>query len=255
MSENPASPKASRLASLRWLDTRLVLGVLLVLISVVIGARVLSSADQSQLVWAATGDLTIGSELAAGDLEPVRVRLFDNSARYLDAGSPAPIGYVLARGIGRGELLPDEALRKPEVDVDYRSVTVAVEPGHFPPSLRAEQKVDVWVTPRREPGAVAPDPSASPRDPATDGGESGGGAGGVELAGAQLVLQQLTVVTGPSDSQGLGSSTAQPVVVQVRPRDVATLVSAMSLGTLDLVRVPRAVEAGNPLVPAAPGSG
>src|SRR5687768_14738118 len=38
----PPSPTARRLALPRWLDTRLVLGVLLVLVSVLVGARVLS---------------------------------------------------------------------------------------------------------------------------------------------------------------------------------------------------------------------
>lgn len=245
MPETPASPRASRLATPSWLDGRLVLGVLLVLVSVVVGARVLASADRSQLVWAAKDDLTIGSELSADNLVPTRVRLFDASTRYLDASVPAPVGYVLARGVGKGELLPDDALRKPQVDVDFRSVTVPVEPGHFPPNLRSDQKVDVWVTPGRQAGAAAPSPQPSPS----------GDSEGVPLQGAQLVLQQLTVAIGPSTDAGLGSSSSCAVVLQVRPRDVAALVSAMSLGTLDLVRVPRAVEAGNPLVPAAPGAG
>lgn len=243
MPDSPASPRASRLATPSWLDGRLVLGVLLVLVAVVVGARVLSTADRSQLVWAASGNLTIGSELSGDDLVATRVRLFDASTRYLDASVPAPVGYVLARQVGKGELLPDDALRKPQVDVDYRSVTVPIDPGHFPPDLRAAQKVDVWVTPGRQAGGAAPSARPSPSP------------GAVPLKGAQLVLQQLTVAIGPSTDAGLGSSSARAVVLQVRPRDVGALVSALSLGSLDLVRVPRAVEAGNPLVPAAPGSG
>lgn len=50
MTEVPTSPAARRLASPRWLDGRLVLGVLLVLASVLVGARLLSSADRSQQV-------------------------------------------------------------------------------------------------------------------------------------------------------------------------------------------------------------
>ncbi len=242
MSDQPASPSAARLATPRWLDTRLVLGVLLVLVSVVVGARLLSSSDRTQLVWAATRDLAIGSELADGDLVASRVQLYDVGTRYLDATRPAPVGYVLGRAVGAGELMPDEALRNPEIDVDFRSVTVSVEPGHFPPDLAAAQKVDVWVTPgaRDAAGATAPAAGAAEPSPAP---------AGVPLVGAQLVLQQLTVVLGPRES-GLGGGTAEPVVLQVRPRDVVALVSAMSLGTLDLVRVPRAVEAGSPLVPA-----
>ena len=89
----------------RWLDTRLVLGVLLVLVSVLIGARVLAGADKSQLVWATNRALAPGSVLAQVDLVPVRVRLFDAASLYLDASEPAPAGYIVSRGLGAGELL------------------------------------------------------------------------------------------------------------------------------------------------------
>ena len=110
MSEPPASPGASRLATPSWLDTRLVLGVLLVLVSVVVGARVLSAADRSTLVWAASKDLSAGSQLSAGDLEPVRVRLFDGlESRYVPADQ-SPAGLLLERGLEGGELLPRQGL-------------------------------------------------------------------------------------------------------------------------------------------------
>src|SRR4051794_35749108 len=41
-----ASPAATRLSLPRWLDARIALGVLLVLLSVVAGARVFASADR-----------------------------------------------------------------------------------------------------------------------------------------------------------------------------------------------------------------
>ncbi|MEO6204316.1 MAG: SAF domain-containing protein, partial [Mycobacteriales bacterium] len=83
VSDPPASPRASRLAAPGWLDTRLVLGVLLVLASVVVGARVLSSADRSQTVWVLTRDLAPGAELTSDDLTVARVRLFTDGAEYI----------------------------------------------------------------------------------------------------------------------------------------------------------------------------
>ncbi len=269
MTDTPPSPRASRLARPGWLDGRLLLGVLLVLVSVVVGARILASADRSQLVWAATKDLATGSELATGDLRPVQVRLFDTGTRYLSADGPAPVGYVLAQAVGRGELLPDRALRQPAVDVDYRSVSVPVGPGHFPPGLTSGQKVDVWVTPTRDGSQAAvaapeptPDTGATPEPdtaPSAKTEPSPGARGpapspGVALQGAQQVLTQITTASGPSDSQGIGSTTAQAVVLQVRPVDVEKLLSAVSLGTIDLVRVPRPAEAGSSPV-SATGSG
>jgi hypothetical protein len=95
-----------------WLDTRLVLGVLLVLVSVVVGARVLSAADRSQLVWTTRRDLAPGTELTADDVVAARVRLFDNAERYLSAEQPRPVGYLLDRALGADELLPRDGAER-----------------------------------------------------------------------------------------------------------------------------------------------
>ena len=239
MSDTPASPRASRLPTPGWLDGRLVLGVLLVLVSVVVGARTLSAADRSALVWAATTDLTAGSQLTRGDLEPVRVRLFESGGRYLRADSEPPVGYVVRRGIGNGELLPRDALGTPQADVDYRLVTVPVETGHYPPTLQDDQRVDLWVTPQLDPGPAA---GAAPGT-ATPSPERADQGAALALQGAQQVLTSVVVVHGPSrDDLAVGGSTV-PVVLQVRPDQVEDVVSAMGLGRLDLVRVPRQAEA------------
>ena len=250
MSDTPASPRASRLATPGWLDGRLVLGVLLVLVSVVVGARVLSAADRSTLVYAVNKDLAAGSVLEAEDLTPVRVRLFDNAAQYVAVAGATPSGYVVRRGLGAGELLPREALSVPEREVDFREVTVPVEVGHLPPGLSGRAQVDVWVTPevRDEPAQAepgTPEGGASP-PPAT--------AGQLEMRGAQLVLQGVTVLDVDADGGSFSGSTSIPVVLQVRPTEVATLVSAMSLGRIDIVRVPREAESSGRLDPAT-GSG
>lgn len=234
MPDTPASPRASRLATPSWLDTRLVLGVLLVLVSVVVGARVLSSADRSTLVWAAATDLAAGTTVDAGRLEQVRVRFFDEvEDRYVPA-SQDPSGLVLSRALGPGDLLPRGALLAPQSDVDFRLVTVAVEGGHLPSDLDPSQQVDVWVTPKRTEPADAP-------------------AGAqLQLIAAQLVLQGVTVSAVARDRGGFGgASTSVPVELQVRPNEVARLVSAMALGTIDLVRVPREAESAGRLEPAA----
>lgn len=240
MSEAPGSPRAHRLATPGWLDGRLVLGVLLVLVSVVVGARVLSSADRSTLVYALRDDMAAGSEVQQDDVEAVRVRLFDSADAYLSATAPLPQGYVLRRAVGRGELLPRQAVTPTGQEVDYRIVTVAVDSGHLPASLEQDQQVDVWVTPDlRGRGDAAP---ADPADAPATGQE-------LELRGAQLVLQGVTVFAVSRDG-GFGGSVAVPVELQVAPRDVAKVVSAMALGTIDLVKVPREAESSGRLEPA-----
>ena len=123
----------------------------------------------------------------------------------------------------------------------FREVTVPVEVGHLPPGLATSSQVDVWVTP--EAGGDQPAPAGEPtttRD--------------LELRGAQLVLQGVTVLDVRADGGAFSGTTSIPVVLQVRPADVAGLISAMSLGRIDLVRVPRAVE-GSGRIDASGGSG
>src|SRR6476469_1490712 len=67
----PAGRTPRRVRPPRWLDLRLVLGVLLVLGSVLLGARVVGAADATVPVWAVTGDLAAGTRLDASDLRAV----------------------------------------------------------------------------------------------------------------------------------------------------------------------------------------
>ena len=226
MSDLPASPKAARLASPSWLDTRLVLGVLLVLVSVVVGAQVLSAADRSSFVLVATRDLAVGTTLAPGDLVREQVRLEDGQvdSRLLEADEDdAYVGFVTRRPLDAREFVPLAALRRAG-DVDERQFALNVEPGHAPPDLDGGDSVDVYVTPEVDGGpAVAPSASPSP---------------GLSATRARLVLQGVTVEAAGGDDEGLGGSAeSSEVVLNVAPAQVLTLVSAVAEGRIDLVRV------------------
>jgi hypothetical protein len=223
VTDTPASPSANRLATPGWLDTRLVLGVLLVLTSVIVGARVLSSADRSQTVWATTHDLASGSRLTSRDLTRMRVRLFEHSDRYVRGSGPAPTGYILRRSVGAGELLPFNALSKPGADLAFRSLTVPVRRGHLPPDLTSGAQVDVYVSPESKVGATT-SPAAAPR----------------------LVVRNVTVLLRRASSGLSASNDDEPVVLRVRPEDVTEILAAMSQGRIDLVGVPRKQETETP---------
>lgn len=202
------SPSPARIGAASWLDKRLILGVLLVVGSVLVGARALATADQSQQVWSATHDLATGTVLADGDLTLSRARLFGTSDRYL-AGAK-PVGYVVLRAVSGHELLPVDALSTPGARVPRREVTVPVLSGHLPPDLARGEQVDLYVTPE--------DKGQRPR----------------------LVLSSLTVAAVAHDG-GLGATGQdQPVVLAVSPAQVLAVVQALSEGRIDLVRVPRA---------------
>lgn len=231
MSDAPASPAAPRLQSASWLDKRLVFGVLLVLTSVLAGARVLAGADDAQHVWAATHDLASGTVLVEGDLALSRVRLFDASSHYL-AGDK-PIGYVVQRAVARDELLPAGSLSAPGKLTPRREITVSVLTGHLPPDLARGEQVDLYVTPDDK----GIERAVAARRPAD--------------ALPRLVLAGLTVAD-VVQGDGLGATgSEQPVVLTVAPEQVLVLVQALSSGRIDLVRVP-AGQQGD-LTRASPG--
>ena len=242
---DPPVPLASRLATPSWLNTRVVLGLLLVLVCVVLGARLFASADASQSVWVATRDLAPGTTLSEGDLEQGQVRLFDNGGRYLVASAPKPVGYVLTRGVGADELLPALGLRRPdELARPLRDVSVPVEAGHLPGDLQTGQQVDVYVT--AGVAAAATDtqtPASRGAQPGTPAGAPPSSASSTspQAQGAtRLVLAGVPVRLRPAEA-GLGGRSAG-VVLSVPESDTAVLVAALQDGAIDLVRVPRESE-------------
>lgn len=208
-----SSPTAPRLGGARRLDGRLVAGLLLVLLSIVLGTRVVAAADHSQLVWAAAHDLAPGSTVQASDLTAVRSRLFDAGRLYLSAGDgKAPEGYVVRRAVLAGELVPLAALGRDTADT--RLVTVPVKQFHLPLDLAGDERVDVWVT-------IKPRSSEAATPPA-------------------LVLANAVVVSVQRGGGRLGGSGADSgVVLRVPTAEVTALVAALQRGDIDLVRVPR----------------
>ena len=83
-----ARPTAKRLTRPSWRDSRLVIGVLLVLVAATLGAKAVASADDRVPVWAAADDLVVGDRVEASSLTRVDVLLADGSVPYLSADAP-----------------------------------------------------------------------------------------------------------------------------------------------------------------------
>ncbi|MCU1692411.1 MAG: hypothetical protein JWM64_1502 [Frankiales bacterium] len=238
MPDTPASPKAARLASPSWLDTRLVLGVLLVLVSVVVGARVLSSADRSYRVYVATHDIAAGVTLEDDDFRAEEVRLDVAQVNRLvpvSADGP-PVGRTSVRPLTAGDLVLRSSLEERR-NFDLRQFTLNIEPGHAPPDLQDGEQVDVYVTPEEDGGAAPTAPSAAPN---------------LSTTGIRKVLSGIAVESagGGGDSALGGGSEAVPVVLLLVPRDVLPMVTAVAQGRIDLVRV-----YGKPAPPLQPTTG
>lgn len=215
-----ASPPARRLTRPRWLDARLLGGLVLVLVSVAAGAKIVGDAEDGEIVWAASRDLPAGSTLQAGDVEPTSIRLSGSGASYIDASGAPPDGYVLVRDVAAGELVPAAALSDGATGPERRLVSVPVSLHHYPSGLARGDRVDVYVVRPIQPG----DSSA----PAPD-----------------LVLTDAVVAQSGDGSSGFGpSGSSVGFVLEVDKSDVAAVVAAVGGGSIQLVGIPDAADAG-----------
>ena len=205
-----ASPAALRAPRPSWRDPRLWVGVGIVAVCVLLGARLLATADDTVRVWAASGRLPAGTVVTAAMLEPQEVR-FSSAAladRYLSADRRLPRGAVLERDVLPGELVPRQALGR-GVGMDLAEVPIALGADAVPAGLRVGDVVDVWVAPG--PGA-----DGSPGDARAD------------LPRAERVLQGVRVVAVPRAGSALGPASSRQVVVGVPSRAEGLLAAALA---------------------------
>ncbi|MEQ6903839.1 hypothetical protein [Nocardioides sp. YIM 152588] len=198
MSRNPGAaggPAAQAVPALRlrrpgWRDPRLWVGVLLVAVSVVAGARLLASADESVAVWAVDDAAGAGAVLGEADLVARRVRFVEDTdlTLYFPADQPLPEGSVLTRSVGAGELLARSAVAI-DPSGGLVQVPLEVEAGRVPGAVAAGSVVDVYV-----------DDRAQSR-----------GSDGIKLLGA------VTVVDAPAFDAAFAVSGYRQVVVAVPP--------------------------------------
>ena len=146
----PASPRPRRLAPPSWFDLRLVLGVLLVLGSVLLGARVVSSARNTYPRVAAKHDLAAGTVLAPRDLMIARVRLPSRAGAAYLADPARAVGRQLSRPVSAGELVPRAAL---DVAAARTTVTVPLGSGAAP-DLRRGERIELWLSTSACPSVV-----------------------------------------------------------------------------------------------------
>jgi len=189
-----------------WRDPRLVIGVVIVAVSVLAGAQLFSSADESVSVWAARVDLSSGSPVHAEDLARRDVRFSSAVAadRYVLADAAMPVDATMRRTVGAGELLPRAALTSAG-NADPGPVTevpLSVPADAVPESVEAGSVVDIWVTP----------------DPA--------GEGGAEES--LRVFENVEVIAAPPVGSTLAPSGTRQIIIAVDEAQEEELGSALT---------------------------
>ncbi len=186
-------PVVTRLQRPSWRDSRLLVGVLLLLLSTAVGAKVVASADHRVPTYAAAVALKPGDRLGAENLRPVDVSLGERSGAYLSAvTSLDPDSYAL-REVRPGELVPRSAVGT-RAELAIAPVTVRVD-ATAAAALVPGSVVDVWV---------------SQRDPATTQ---------ERYLDPRPVLRAVSVASIPTEQTRIGASATTAALQLLVPRD------------------------------------
>jgi hypothetical protein len=210
------TPVAKRLQRPSWRDSRLVIGVLLVLVSASLGAKLVASADDRVPVLVASGDLAAGDEVTAQSFKRVDVRLGDGAAEYVSALGAVASGSFMLRDVRAGELVPVTAVGSAD-QVEVQRLTVRVD-AVSALTLARGTRVDVYVS---DTPAGAPS-DAKPR--------------------AEVALESVAVAEVRSGGGSFGSAATTSVQLYVPSSRVRKLVEAVDAGAkVTLVPVPGAI--------------
>lgn len=217
-----ATPRAARLSPPGWRDSRLLVGVLLVLVSTVLGAWVVARADDRSPVYAAKGTVIPGQALTVADLVVVDARLGEGAAAYLPATGALPADAHALRSFRAGELIPLQAVGT-AADIDSQPVALEVD-ATSAAVLAAGTVVDVWVN------AV----------------ETGTTAGRPVYLGPEKLLDRVVVTVTPQEAGMLRTSSATTTVSVLVPVDqVGAMVAAVD-GGAKVTLVPAPGQAAGP---------
>jgi Flp pilus assembly protein CpaB len=127
-------------------DTRVVIGIVLVAVSIVGGLRLAGGAEAGVRVFVAAADLDAGHVLGRDDLTVTEVRAPRRVVAGLErADRRAPVGRVLRTRVRAGAVIPIDALGA--ALPAGRDVTIPVTPEHaLGGDIRVGDRVDVFAT-------------------------------------------------------------------------------------------------------------
>ncbi len=194
---------------------------MIVAASVIAGARILGSADDSVSVWSATRDLAPGDTIREQDLTSRSVRFGDvaDLERYLRTSDPLPEDLRLTRGLGAGELVPAGALDSEEA-ADTVIVSLAFPPELIPTNIGTGSVIELLVIPEQGAGADT-----------DDGGRS-------QTAEPTTVLSDVVVIDAPSSADSLGSvSRGRQLVLGIPDSESDVLAEILGASEEQRVRV------------------
>lgn len=208
---DPAVQPAIRTRPPGWRDPRMWVGIALVAVSVLAGARIIGEADDTVQVWSTAADLAAGQSLTSDDLVATNVHFSDASEfdNYLLVAEQLPARATLARAVGEGEMVPRTALSQAG-SAGVSTLPLVLPSLAIPPSLSPGTRVNVWSVNEKAKGFAA-----------------------------SIILEDVEVVGVPSGADGFGAALERQLLLGIEADQqdaVAAALEAAADGTLTVQR-------------------
>lgn len=205
-----AVPQTPRVQKPSVKDPRLIVGILLVAVSVLLGAWAVDGAKNLSVAYVARETIVAGQELTQEQLRPVDVNLGQYESAYLTVPLDAAEELVARETIRAGELVSRAEISNKSV-LEQRIVAVHSSTP-LPNTLKVGSLLDLWVVSQAD-SEVDAEPS--------------------------LVVSSLTVSELPDSEGSFSSSSGQSVHLVVQGADIPKVLDVISPGyTLALLAQP-----------------
>lgn len=133
-----------RLRRPRWKDPRLIVGIVLVVASVLMGALLVSRLAETTSVLVARSPIVPGDVIGPDNLATVEMRLGEQDGLYVGSVDAIPSGAVATRTVQAGELIPLSAVGQAG-DVPLRPIVIPVD-ATVAESVTPGATVELWHT-------------------------------------------------------------------------------------------------------------
>ena len=167
--------------------------------SIVVGAAVLGTSEETVPVWVAADTLGAGHVLTADDLAVRRVHFDDGDAAslYFGADEQLPPDLRLSHQVAAGELLPRAAVTQAGAR-ELRQVPISVSPDQVPGDVGVGDVVDVYLRPA-----------------------SRAACAGTEVCDGDPVLSGVTISDAPATDEAFGSDGSRMLVLAMSAAEAA----------------------------------
>lgn len=182
-------------------------GIALVAVSVLAGARIIGAADDTVQVWSTSTDMAAGQPLLGEDLVAAKVHFSDveESDRYLLVDEALPAEATLGRAVGEGELVPRTALDQAGSS-GVSTLPLVLPSLAIPPGLTPGTRVNVWSVNEAKNGYAS-----------------------------SIILADVEVVAVPAGADGFGAGVERQLLLGIeadQQKTVAAALEAAADGTL-----------------------